>query len=156
MGQPAAAPAPAVGATVYDTAGGVVGTIESMDATNAVIATGTTKAAIPLTSLGTGKKGPVLAMTKAQLDTAAGADRAQAMADFQAKLVPGTTVYGTGGAVLGTIKAADPSFVTLTTPKGEAKLPVAGFGPGQQGVTLGMSMAQLDAAMGGTATAPKQ
>lgn len=153
-----AAPAPAAvtvttGATVYDTSGGVVGTIASTDGTNAVIDTGTVKAAIPLTSLGKGAKGPVLAMTKAQLDAAAGQQQAQASAEFKSKLVAGATVYGTGGASLGTIKSVDASGITLTTANGEAKLPASGFGPGPQGITLGMSADQLAAAMNAAAPA---
>ncbi|WP_193752961.1 hypothetical protein [Sphingomonas endophytica] len=151
---PAQAPATATagvtvsaGATVYDTSGGVVGTIDSTDGTNAVINTGTVKAAVPLTSLGKGAQGPVLAMTKAQLDAAAGQQQAQANAEFKSKLVPGATVYGTGGAQLGTIKSVDASGVTLTTADGDAVLPVTGFGPGPQGILLGMTAAQLKAAM---------
>lgn len=141
------------GATVYDTSGGVVGTVASTDGTNAVIDTGTNKAAIPLTSLGKGAKGPVLAMTKAQLDAAAGAQQQQASAAFRAQLATGASVYGTGGAKLGTIKAVDATNVTLTTDKGDAKLPITGFGPGPQGVTIGMTAAQLSAAMGAAAPA---
>ncbi|WP_394647209.1 hypothetical protein [uncultured Sphingomonas sp.] len=141
------------GATVYDTSGGVVGTVESTDGTNAVVNTGTVKAAIPLTSLGKGAQGPVLAMTKAQLEAAAGQQQAQASADFKAKLVPGATVYGTGGAQLGTIKSVDASGVTLTTADGDAVLPVTGFGPGPQGILLGMTAAQLKAAMSAAAPA---
>ncbi|NTS64509.1 hypothetical protein HRV97_04990 [Sphingomonas sp. HHU CXW] len=138
----------ATGATVYDTSGGVVGTVASTDGTNAVIDTGTNKAAVPLTSLGKGAQGPVLAMTKAQLDAAAGAQQQQASAAFRSQLVTGASVYGSGGTKLGTIKAVDTSMVTLTTDKGDAKLPIAGFGPGPQGVTIGMTAAQLSAAMG--------
>jgi len=148
---PAAGAAVTTGATVYDTSGGVVGTVESTDGTNAVVNTGTVKAAIPLTSLGAGAQGPVLAMTKAQLEAAAGQQQAQASADFKAKLVPGATVYGTGGAQLGTIKSVDASGVTLTTADGDAVLPVTGFGPGPQGILLGMTAAQLKAAMAGAA-----
>lgn len=157
----AQAPAPAAsagaavttGATVYDTSGGTVGTVASTDGTNAVIDTGAVKAAVPLTSLGKGAKGPVLAMTKAQLDAAAGAQQQQASADFAAKLVPGATVYGTGGSQLGTIKTVDADGITVTTPQGDAKLPKNGFGPGPQGVTIGMTAAQLSAAMGAAAPA---
>lgn len=149
---PAQAPATgaatvATGATVYDTSGGVVGTVESTDGTNAVVNTGTVKAAIPLTSLGQGAQGPVLAMTKAQLEAAAGQQQAQATADFKSKLVPGATVYGTGGTQLGTIKSVDASGVTLTTADGPVVLPTTGFGPGPQGIVLGMTAAQLKAAM---------
>ncbi|WP_375270712.1 hypothetical protein [Sphingomonas sp.] len=141
------------GATVYDTSGGVVGTVASTDGTNAVIDTGTNKAAIPLTSLGKGAKGPILAMTKAQLDAAAGAQKQQASAAFRAQLVTGASVYGAGGAKLGTIKAIDDTNVTLTTDQGDAKLPITGFGPGPQGVTIGLTEAQLTAAMNGQAPA---
>lgn len=149
----AATPAVAAGATVYDTAGAVVGTIASTDGTNAVIDTGTVKAAVPVTSLGAGAKGPVLAMTKAQLDAAAGAQQAQAQAAFKSKLVAGAAVYGTGGAQLGTIKSVDADGVTLTTTDGDAKLPTTGFGPGPQGVTIGMTQAQLKEAMSAAAPA---
>jgi preprotein translocase subunit YajC len=149
---PTAGAAVTTGATVYDTSGGVVGTVESTDGTNAVVNTGTVKAAIPLTSLGKGAQGPVLAMTKAQLEAAAGQQQAQASAEFKSKLVPGATVYGTGGAQLGTIKSVDASGVTLTTADGDAVLPVTGFGPGPQGILLGMTADQLKAAM--TAAAP--
>ena len=148
----AAAPAsaaPTVGATIFDAQGGTVGTIASSDGTNAVVDTGTVKAAVPLTSFGTSPKGPTLGMTKAELEAAASQSAAQAAADFKAKMTTGATVYGTGGASLGTIKAIDAQFVTVTTAKGDAKLPVGSFGPGPQGVTIGMTAAQLDAAMAG-------
>ncbi|MFK3890225.1 hypothetical protein [Sphingomonas sp. NPDC079357] len=150
---PAAGAAVTTGATVYDTSGGVVGTVESTDGSNAVVNTGTVKAAIPLTSLGKGAQGPVLAMTKAQLEAAAGQQQAQASAEFKSKLVPGATVYGTGGTQLGTIKSVDASGVTLTTADGDAVLPVTGFGPGPQGILLGMTAAQLKAAMSAAAPA---
>jgi hypothetical protein len=88
-------------------------------------------------------------MTKAELEAAAGEGAAKAAAEFKAKMTTGATVYGTGGASLGTIKTIDAQFVTLTTAKGDAKLPVGSFGPGPQGVTVGMTAAQLDAAMAG-------
>jgi hypothetical protein len=152
-GTPAAsatAAAPAVGATIFDAQGGTIGTIASSDGTNAVVDTGTVKAAVPLTSFGTSPKGPTLAMTKAEIETAAGQSAQQAQADFKSKLTAGATVYGTGGASLGTIGAVDAQFVTLKTAAGkEAKIPVGSFGPGPQGVTIGMTAAQLEAAMAG-------
>ena len=146
---PTAGAAVAAGAVVYDTQGGTVGTVASIDGANAVVDTGTVKAAIPLASLGTSPKGVTLAMTKAQLEAAAGQSAAQASANFASQLTTGAAVYGTGGAQLGTIKATDAQFVTITTAKGDAKLPVGSFGPGPSGVTIGMTQAQLDAAMAG-------
>lgn len=152
---PAAAPAATTGgavttgATVYDAAGGVVGTIASTDGSNAVVDTGTVQAAIALSSFGTGPKGATLGMTKAELEAAATQSAQQASANFQSQLTVGATVYGSQGTSLGTIKASDAQFVTLTTPKGDAKLPVGSFGPGPKGVTIGLTAAELDAAMGG-------
>ena len=145
---PVTGTAPAPGAVVYDMQGGTVGTIASVDGTNAVVDTGTVKAAIPLASLGTSPKGPTLAMTKAQLEAAASQTAAEASANFQSKLTVGAAVFGSGGTQLGTIKASDAQFVTITTAKGDAKLPIGSFGPGPKGVTIGMTAAELDAAMG--------
>ena len=144
----AAGAAVAVGATIYDAQGGVVGTVASTDGTNAVIDTGTVKAGVPIASIGTSPKGPTLGLSKAELEAAAG-QAAQAQGDIKSQLTAGTAVYGTGGTQLGTVKAADAQFVTLTTAKGDAKLPIGSFGPGPKGVTIGMTQAQLDAAMGG-------
>jgi hypothetical protein len=59
------------GATVHDTQGGTVGTIESADASGAVINTGAARARLPLTSFARNDSGLVISMTKAQLEAAA-------------------------------------------------------------------------------------
>jgi hypothetical protein len=61
------------GASVRDQSGGMVGTIESVSAQGAVVSTGTVRAQVPITSFGKNAQGLVLAMTKAQLEAAAGA-----------------------------------------------------------------------------------
>ncbi len=141
--------APTVGGTVYDAQGGTVGTIASTDGTNAVVDTGSVKAAIPLSSFGAGPNGPILAMTKAELEAAAGQGAAEAAENFRSQLSAGATVYGSAGTSLGTIKALEGEFVTVTTAKGDARLPIGSFGPGPQGVTIGMTAEQLNAAMAG-------
>jgi len=151
---PATGAAPTAGATVYDAQGGTVGTIASVDATSAVIDTGTNKVAVQLSSIGTSPKGPTLGLTKVQLDAAATQQRNQAMTTFKTQLVPGAQVYGANGTALGTIKAADAQYVTVTTAKGDAKLPIAGFGPGAKGVTIGMTAEQLNAAISGSTATP--
>lgn len=148
---PATSAAPTTGATVYDAQGDVVGTIASTDGTNAVVDTGTVKAALALSSFGTGAKGPTLGLTKAQLEAAA---QQQSGGDIKEKLVPGAAVFGSAGTEVGTIKAADSQFVTLTTAKGDVRLPVTGFGPGAKGVTIGMTAEQLASAIG--SAAPKK
>jgi hypothetical protein len=59
------------GATVHDTQGGTVGTIESADASGAVVNTGTARARLPVSSFARDSSGLVIAMTKAQLEAAA-------------------------------------------------------------------------------------
>src|SRR4051812_35999932 len=67
---PATAADVKAGVTVHDQKGGVVGKIESVDSEGAVVSTGTTKAKIPLSAIGKGDKGLMIAMTKSELDAA--------------------------------------------------------------------------------------
>lgn len=59
------------GVSVYDQKGGLVGTIESVDGENAVVSTGTARAAIALSSFGKSDQGLVISMTKGELNAAA-------------------------------------------------------------------------------------
>ena len=58
------------GDTVYDAAGGTVGTVESVEGESFVISTGSKKATLPMSALSSGPNGPVIGMTKAELDAA--------------------------------------------------------------------------------------
>jgi hypothetical protein len=58
-------------ASVFDQAGASVGTIESVDASGAVLSTGTVKVRVPVTAFAKGDKGLVIGMTKAQIEAAA-------------------------------------------------------------------------------------
>jgi hypothetical protein len=78
--QPAADAGPTVLATaadiragvqVRDQTGAAVGSIESVDATGAVVATGNVRAKLPLTSFGRNNQGLVISLTRAQLEAAA-------------------------------------------------------------------------------------
>lgn len=150
---PAAAQAtePAVGATVVDTAGAQVGTIETLTNGTAVINTGTNKVGYPVTSMTPGPNGVIIAMTKAQLDASYAEQVAKAKADLQSKLVAGTPVRSRNGAAqVGVIKAADPEFVTVTTTaKGDVRLPANGFSlDAQGGVIIGLTVDEFNAAIG--------
>jgi hypothetical protein len=59
------------GAQVHDQTGGLVGTVESADANGAVVATGTVRARLPISSFARNDQGLVIGMTKAQLEAAA-------------------------------------------------------------------------------------
>lgn len=141
---------PTVGATVYGPEGMVAGTIKSVDAQSVLIATGTNDVAVPLTAIGSSPKGVTVSLTRVQLDAAAVQAKAAAAAQVKAQLVPGTSVRSLNGtAVLGTIKAADAQFVTLTTATGDVKLPVTGFAAGPNGVILGLTADQFAAVVAG-------
>lgn len=147
--QAAVKPTLTVGTTVYDPAGATVGTIESVTADAVTLATGTTKVALPSSAFGTTEKGTAIGMTKAELETAAQSAAASSSAALKSQLVAGAQVYGQSGAtVIGTVKSADASNVTLTTPKGDVQLPVAGFGSNQGKIVIGMTAAEFDAAVG--------
>lgn len=145
-----AATAPTVGATIYDSAGVSLGTVASITPQAVILNTGTAQVPVPPASIGKTDKGFAMAMTKADLDAAVARSQAQAQAAVKAKLVPGTAVSGLQGATLGTIKAADAQFVTLTTTKGDVKLPIAGFSADASGkVIVGITADQLAAATAG-------
>ena len=54
-----------------DTDGNMVGTVESVDANGAVIATGEARVQIPVTSFAKNDQGLVITMSKAELEAAA-------------------------------------------------------------------------------------
>ena len=142
----AATAAPTVGATIFDSAGVSLGTVDSVTPQAIVINTGTAKVPVPPTSIGKTGKGFAMAMTKADLDAAVAGAQAQAQAAVKAKLVPGGSVSGINGSPVGTIKAADAQSVTITTAKGEAKLPVSAFSANASGqLIIGMTAADLEA-----------
>src|SRR4051794_3484998 len=70
----------AVGATVKDTAGGVVGTVTKVDAQNVTVKTDKHEAALPRTSFTATKDGLLFGMTRDQLNAAVEAQLAQAAA----------------------------------------------------------------------------
>ena len=156
LAQDASAPAAATtstkvaaGATVYDTAGGLVGKIESVSGDLAVLATEKSKVSVPLTSFGAGDKGPVLAMTRDQIDAQAGAATAQAAqaeeAKKKAQLVAGATVKDPAGGTVGTIKSVDAQFALVDTSKVQVRLPLTAFAAGDSGPVIGMTKDELDA-----------
>jgi len=156
VAQDAAAPAaaaasakPTTGATVYDTSGNVVGTIESVNGDMTVLATDQAKASIPVASYGPGDKGPVIAMTREQINTQAGAALAEAKQAAEQKkmsqLVTGATVKDPSGGVVGTIKSVDAQFAIVDTEKVQVRLPLTAFAAGDSGPVIGMTKAELDA-----------
>lgn len=146
----AAPPQLSPGMTVMDTAGGQVGTIDSVTTDNAVIATGAHKVALPVASFGMGAKGPIIALTRVELDAVAEKAAANAAAALRAQMLPGVAVFGSQGNNLGTIKAIEGDYLVLVTASGDAKLPLAAIGSGQKGLMVNMTAAELKAALAST------
>jgi hypothetical protein len=136
------------GAIVYDPAGAEAGTIESIKGDSVILSTGTNKLSVPPASFAVGAKGPVIAATRAQLDTAAGASADQAKAAVMAKIVPGAQIRGlTGQTVIGAVKSVEGDLVLVTTPKGDVKVPSTAFRTDTSGLVLGMTAVDFDAAV---------
>jgi preprotein translocase subunit YajC len=88
-------------------------------------------------------------MTQAELDAATEKTLAQAAA----QIVPGATVKGTGGAVLGTIESLDTDTATIKLTTGESvRFPRSGMAAGADGVVVGLTLDQLKAQLGAKAS----
>jgi preprotein translocase subunit YajC len=137
------------GMAVVDTNGGAVGSVVSVKDQTVVINTGKHQAAVGISSL-TPYKGKVLiGMTQAELDAATEKTLAQAAA----QIVPGATVKGTGGAVLGTIESLDTDTATIKLTTGESvRFPRSGMAAGADGVVVGLTLDQLKAQLGAKAS----
>ncbi|UAK22936.1 hypothetical protein [Sphingomonas nostoxanthinifaciens] len=137
----AAAPNVTAGATVSDTSGAPVGTIDSVAGGNAVISTGTAKASIPVSSFAQGDKGLVIGMTKADLEAAVN------KASKPAEIAVGTPVKGPQGGDVGKVAAITGNLVTVETPTTKVQLRKTAFAQAQGGaLMIGMTAEQLDAA----------
>lgn len=128
-----------VGATVSDSSGGNVGTITQVAGGNATIDTGTTKAAVPVTSFAQGQNGLVLGMTKAQVDAAASQAR-------PTEIAVGSQVVGPQGNPVGKVAAVAGNLVTVETPKTKVQLPKTAFAMNGSNLAIGMTQEQLEAA----------
>lgn len=146
-GATATAATPTVGATVYDSTGAVLGTVDQVTPQAIVVDVAGTKVGLPPASVGAGPNGLRVATTRADVEAQAKQAQAGQQAQLVAQLAPGTSVRGAAGATIGTVKSADAEFVTLTTPKGDVRLPIAGFAMGADGPSITLTAAQLDAAM---------
>jgi len=139
------------GSKVLDTAGGTAGTIESVDGDYVVLATAKSKVRLPKTSFAMGPNGPVIAMTAAQIDTAAAqATPAAAATPAKASVTAGASVSDTQGGAVGSVSAVAGQIATVTLTTGsKVRLPVSAFAAGTDGgLKVAMTAAQLSAAAG--------
>jgi preprotein translocase subunit YajC len=141
---------PTPGAQVHDAQGGPVGSVVSVTPQAITVDTGAHKVGLPPNAVGPdGKGGFVSSLGKAQLDAAYEQQTQQAGAQLDAKLVTGATVMtANGAATAGTVKSLDAQYVTLTTDKGDVKLPRSVFGlDASQNLIVKMTADQFTAAL---------
>ena len=144
----ATAPNLTVGTMVYGPQGNEVGTIESVTAGAVIVNTGTNSAALPPSSFVQGENGPVIGLTKEQLDEQLNQAKAEAAAKLAAALVKGATVYGHDGVMVGTVKDITPQGNVVIAHKiGDVPLPKAQFTTIDKGLALKFTAAQLDEAL---------
>ena len=147
-----AAPAPALvaGAKVLDTAGGTVGSIESIDGDYAVVATTKSHVRLPKSSFAMGPNGPVIAMTADQLDQAVAQAAPAQTAAAKPNVVAGAAVSDMQGGAVGTIADVNAQFATVQLVSGtKVRLPITAFGAGSNGgLRVAMTAQQLGAAAG--------
>lgn len=115
---PAAAAAPTVGAKVYDTQGGEVGTIEKIEGTNAVVFTGTKRATLPASAIAKGEKGLVISMTQAQLNAAVAAAETKTAGALDTALVADAKIMSKDGQQVGTVQKVEGDNVTVALTDG--------------------------------------
>jgi hypothetical protein len=137
------------GTAVVDSTGAPVGTIDSVSASGAIVNTGTAKATLPLVAFAKRDNGVAIGLTKAQLEAAV----AQAKPQPATSIAAGATVSDPQGGAVGTVAAVQGDLITVQTANSKANLPKTAFAQGPNGLVIGMTAAQLDAAA--KAAAPK-
>ena len=143
----------AVGATVYDSQGVSVGTIESISGGNVVLAIGESRATLASSAFATGAKGVTINTTKAQLEAAVAQASAKNSASLDSALAVGADVQSKDGVVVGKVKSVAGDEVVLDRPAGAVTLAKQFFTSGASGLTIALSAAELEAAAK-AATAP--
>lgn len=134
----------AVGMPVKDSAGGEVGTVQSVDGQFVVIRTDRHEVRLPMSSLTPHQGRLLIGMTRADLN--AQVDRM--LAQSAAAIAPGATVRGSGGVEVATVEAVEGELVTLKLMSGElVRLPKSGVAAGPDGLVIGMTAAELKAAV---------
>jgi len=117
-------PSLVVGATIKDTSGNTVGTIDAVEANGIIVNTGRNQIAIPASSFGAANNAPLLAATRAELDAAADAAAAEERKSVLATLQNGAPVVDAIGTPLGTVNLIEGDIVVIKMDSGEAQVPV--------------------------------
>lgn len=137
-----------VGAIVYGPQGNEVGKIERIDGEVVILHTGTNSAALSGASFAKGAKGPVIGLTRAQLDEAVSAANQQKEAQLTTALVPGATVRSSDGSEIAKVKTANEGgSVVLETAARSFSLDRKLFSTDDKGLVLLITAKQLNEAL---------
>ena len=130
------------GQQVVDTGGAAVGTVIRIDGANVIVKTDKHEVALPKTSFTPNAGKLLFGMTQAQLN----AEVDKNLAESAKAIVPGASVKGSGGTVVGTIDAMDDETVTLKLELGAlVRIPRSGVAAGNGDVVIGLTADELKA-----------
>lgn len=137
-------PAAMVGKPVVDQVGKPVGQVIGAQGNLLFVKTDKHETSLPTSSFTLMGGKLYIAFTQAQLN----AEIEKGLAQVAASLAPGAPVKGTAGSVVGTIEAIDPEFATIKLASGQSiKVPRSGIAGSTNGAVIGMTQAQLEAAV---------
>lgn len=137
-----------VGRPVVDPTGKPVGQVIGARQGLLFVKTDKHETSLPLSSFTLMGGKLYIALTQAQLN----AEVEKSLALIAQALVPGASVKGSAGNVLGTIEAIDAEFATIKLTTGQTvRIPRSGIAGTPNGAVIGMTAAELDAAVAATA-----
>ena len=143
---PASAETLRVGATVTDPQGGQVGTITAVDSQYVTIRTDRHETRVPATSFTATEEAVLFGLTRDQLN----GQIDQALAAAQQAIAVGTVVRDPQGATIGPVEALYAETVTVRFGERQVRFPRAALAPGQDGLVVGVTVADLQAQVAGT------
>ena len=144
----------AAGAAVFGPEGNQVGTIVTVENGQAVLDTGKHKVPLGVDMYGEGPNGPVISVTKAQLDGMVDAQLAEAATKRDAALVAGADVMSADHQPLGKVLRVEGNNIVIARGGDETKLVTLlreHFDASDHGLMARLTIAQIDAASGAAA-----
>lgn len=141
----AAQTAPRVGATVTDPQGGEVGTVAAVEGDMVVVRTDRHEARLPTSSFAVTEDAVLIALTRDQLN----AEIDQMLAQAEQAFRVGANVHDRDGALVGPVEAVDDESLTIRLGERLIRLPRSAAAPGQNGLVIGATLAELRAQIGG-------
>lgn len=145
-----------VGAQVRDRVGHLLGTIDAVDSTDAVVDTGKSKVRVSLTAFGKDNSGLLLGVTAARFNEivakayASNAAAAPAPAKTgprpatAADVVVGAQLRDVNGQPIGQVEAVAADGATIDVGQHKVKLPISSFGVGSSGLKIPITAQKLN------------